>query len=407
MGLSLFIKVFWMDDPAHHEQISLWPEPNQCNKRGRKNETSKLLLEPLRALKCCFHSILTKINVYFYSSECREVANGFGIKDNILIQRPLVAHKPCFWFSVWAHCKATPLVPPYHWLIKSKMMTRSALMPLCRQSCSLWTKSKPVCCWIESGPAVGRLQAEWLTCGSSFQTKPGESRVHPLFCLDSLQKRRTSPHLWRRRSWTAEGSPAEPLQEPLWYYSVNLRGNLTFLSQLKRECLSLRSHPPRCKLLNTRVGAFRKKRFLCCNPRKNQLFNLIKASCQRCSAGVSNSCKKWPACMLMLVHKQPFLKIVWLSTKKESLFTCYCYFGRTNPVTTGLLWFSYKMPNLNHFMSTFFVILHHCTKHWCRVMLRTHWGCDARVQPVKLLVDVFTLDFCNPMQTHVLQLEVA
>lgn len=145
--------------------------------KGQKNETSKLLLEPLRALKCCFHSILTKINVYFYSSECREVANGFGIKDNILIQRPPVAHKPCFWFSVWAHCKATPLVPPYHWLIKSKMMTRSALMPLCRQSCSLWTKSKPLCGWIESVPAVGRLAAEWLTCGSSFQTKPGESRV--------------------------------------------------------------------------------------------------------------------------------------------------------------------------------------------------------------------------------------
>lgn len=47
---------------------------------------SKSLLPFPRALKCCFHSILSKINVYFYYSMCRKVANGFGIKDYIWIQ---------------------------------------------------------------------------------------------------------------------------------------------------------------------------------------------------------------------------------------------------------------------------------------------------------------------------------
>lgn len=99
-------------------------------KERKKNETSKLLLQSPRALKCCFHPILTKINVYFYYSVCREVANGFGIKDNILIQPGAGGTETLF---TSAHFKPRALLLPYHWLIKSKMTTHSVLMLVCSQ----------------------------------------------------------------------------------------------------------------------------------------------------------------------------------------------------------------------------------------------------------------------------------
>lgn len=40
-----------------------------------------------KSFEVLFYPILTKINVYFYCSMCRKVANGFRIKDNILIQK--------------------------------------------------------------------------------------------------------------------------------------------------------------------------------------------------------------------------------------------------------------------------------------------------------------------------------
>lgn len=96
--------------------------------KEEKNETSKLLLQSARALKCCFHPILTKINVYFYYSMCPEVANGFGIKDNILIQPGAGGTETLFTST---HFKAGAPLLPYHWLIKSKMTTHSVLMLVC------------------------------------------------------------------------------------------------------------------------------------------------------------------------------------------------------------------------------------------------------------------------------------
>lgn len=63
---------------------------------------------------------------------CQEVANGFGIKDNILIQKS-AGDTDTFFFTS-AYSKARPLLLPYHWFIKSKMMTHSPLMPICCQS---------------------------------------------------------------------------------------------------------------------------------------------------------------------------------------------------------------------------------------------------------------------------------
>lgn len=93
--------------------------------KEEKKEKSKLLLQSPRALKCCFHPILTKISVYFYYSMCREVANGFGIKDNILIQPGAGGTETLF---TSAHFKARAPLLHYHWLIKSKMTTHSVLM---------------------------------------------------------------------------------------------------------------------------------------------------------------------------------------------------------------------------------------------------------------------------------------
>lgn len=97
--------------------------------RGVAHETFKLLLQSPRALKCCFHPIFTKINVYFYYSTCREVANGFGIKDNILIQPGAAGIETLFTLAYFQ--AGAPLLR-YHWLIKSKMTTHSVLMLVCR-----------------------------------------------------------------------------------------------------------------------------------------------------------------------------------------------------------------------------------------------------------------------------------
>lgn len=40
-----------------------------------------------KSFEVLFYPILTKMNVYFYCSMCWKVANGFRIKDNILIQK--------------------------------------------------------------------------------------------------------------------------------------------------------------------------------------------------------------------------------------------------------------------------------------------------------------------------------
>lgn len=80
-----------MDRPSYNQ--------NDINAmKGGGNEITKLLLQSLRALECCFHPILTKINVYFHDRMCREVANGFGIKDNILIRKGAGATDTFFFF---------------------------------------------------------------------------------------------------------------------------------------------------------------------------------------------------------------------------------------------------------------------------------------------------------------------
>lgn len=127
------------DIPLLNNHLSEWTSPFFVNRsphdqnhtnvmKEGKNETSKSLLQFPRALKCCFHPILTKINEYFYYSVCRKVANGFRIKDNILIQVGAGGTEPLF---TSAHFKARAPLLPYHWLIKSKMTTHSVLMLVC------------------------------------------------------------------------------------------------------------------------------------------------------------------------------------------------------------------------------------------------------------------------------------
>lgn len=55
-------------------------------KRGNKWNIQIATSVP-KSFEVLFYPILTKIKVYFYCSMCRKVANGFRIKDNILIQK--------------------------------------------------------------------------------------------------------------------------------------------------------------------------------------------------------------------------------------------------------------------------------------------------------------------------------
>lgn len=63
-------------------------DQNHNNKMKEENKWNIQITTSIsKSFEVLFYPILTKINVYFYCSMCRKVANGFRIKDNILIQK--------------------------------------------------------------------------------------------------------------------------------------------------------------------------------------------------------------------------------------------------------------------------------------------------------------------------------